>query len=221
MCFRFSSFPLKWFPASKRSLWDQAFPCLGNGQHDPHVAPGFLLLPCCGWCWWAPLQVAWPLSATVVSPDQEFGTLEPLKLRNQVFLSATLFLSSLFLEVFDYFWPCPLLSKQPDFSYFKTPKGKPFINLYKIESISIKIVILSAAVSVFLLLHGGQVVSQFGTEKFVTKGLLHFFMVLMFFFLLLTGSTGLDLSHLGGWADRRRCPPRPRARTGLAGLGPK
>ena len=31
----------------------------------------------------------------------------------------------------------------------------------------------------------------------------------------------LDLSHLGGWADRRRCPPRPRARIGLAGLGPK
>ena len=30
----------------------------------------------------------------------------------------------------------------------------------------------------------------------------------------------LDLSHLGGWADRRRCPPRPRARIGLAGLGP-
>ena len=73
---------------------------------------------------------------------------------------------------------------------------------------------------VFLLLHGGQVVSQFGTEKFVTKGLLHFFMVLLFFILLLTGSTGFDLSHLGGWADRRRCPPRPRARIGLAGLGP-
>ena len=31
----------------------------------------------------------------------------------------------------------------------------------------------------------------------------------------------LDLSHLGGWVDRRRCPPRPRARIGLAGLGPK
>ena len=85
VCFRFSSFPLKWFPASKRSLWDQAFPCLGNGQHGPHVAPGFLLLPCCGWCWWAPLQVTWRRSATVVSPDQEFRTLEPLKLRNQVF----------------------------------------------------------------------------------------------------------------------------------------
>ena len=61
-----------------------------------------------------------------------------------------------------------------------------------------------------MLLHGGQVVSQFGTKKFVTKGLLHFFMVLLFFILLLTGSTGFDLSHLGGWADRRRCPPRPR-----------
>ena len=71
VCFRFSSFPLKWFPASKRSLWDQAFPCLGNGQHGPHVAPGFLLLPRCGWCRWAPLQLTWRQSATVVSPDQE------------------------------------------------------------------------------------------------------------------------------------------------------
>ena len=31
----------------------------------------------------------------------------------------------------------------------------------------------------------------------------------------------LDLSHLGGWVDRRRCPPRPRARIGPIGLGPK
>ena len=125
VCFRFSSFPLKWFPASKRSLWDQAFPCLGNGQHDPHVAPGFLLLPCCGWCWWAPLQVAWPLSATVVSPDQECGTLEPLKLRNQYFYQQLSFFP-FFLEDFDYFWPCPLLSKQTDFSYFQDPKRQAF-----------------------------------------------------------------------------------------------
>ena len=30
----------------------------------------------------------------------------------------------------------------------------------------------------------------------------------------------LDLSHLGGWVGRRRCPPRSRVRIGLAGLGP-
>ena len=30
----------------------------------------------------------------------------------------------------------------------------------------------------------------------------------------------LDLSHLGGWVGRRRCPPRSRARIGPAGLGP-
>ena len=125
VCFRFSSFPLKWFPASKRSLWDQAFPCLGNGQHVPHVAPGFLLLPCCGWCWWAPLQVAWPLSATVVSPEPEFGILEPLKLRNQYFYQQLSFFP-FFLEDFDYFWPCPLLSKQTDFSYFQDPKRQAF-----------------------------------------------------------------------------------------------
>ena len=56
--------------------------------------------------------------------------------------------------------------------------------------------------------------------KLVTKGLCTIFKVLMFFILLLTVSTGFDLSHLGGWVDRRRCPPRPRARIGLAGLGP-
>ena len=188
MCFRFSSFPLKWFPAWKRSLWDQAFPCLGNGQHDPHVAPGFLLLPCCGWCWWAPLQVAWPLSATVVSPDQEFGTLEPLKLRNQYFYQQLSFFS-FFLEDFDYYWPCPLLSKQTDFSHFQ-PKGKLFINLNKIESIRVKIVILSAAVSVFLLLHGGQVVSQFGTKSLSQKSLAHFEFLITFFGLSHTCSTG-------------------------------
>ena len=115
VCFRFSSFPLKWFPASKRSLWDQAFPCLGNGQHGPHVAPGFLLLPRCGWCRWAPLQVTWRQSATVVSPDQE---LDLWNSETGYCHSGTLSFSFLILEVIDYFWLlfdlAHYLSKQPD-----------------------------------------------------------------------------------------------------------
>ena len=39
-----------------------------------------------------------------------------------------------------------------------------------------------SAESVFLLLHGGQVVNQFGTWMFVTKGLLHIFRVFNHFF---------------------------------------
>ena len=59
----------------------------------------------------------------------QIRNLELLNLWNsetRYFLSATLFLSSLFLEVFDYFWPCPLLSKQTDFSYFQDPKRQAF-----------------------------------------------------------------------------------------------
>ena len=58
---------------------------------------------------------------------------------------------------------------------------------------------------------------------FITKGLLHFLMFLNIFLVVSSHCWfhWLDLSHLGGWADRRRCPPRPRARIGLAGLGPK
>ena len=76
------------------------------------------------------------------------------------------------------------------------------------------------SVSVSLLLHGGQGSQSIWHWKLVTKGLSTVFNVLWIFILLLTVSTGLDLSHLGGWVDRRRCPPRPRARIGLAGLGP-
>jgi len=58
---------------------------------------------------------------------------------------------------------------------------------------------------------------------FITKGLLHFLMFLNIFLVVSSHCWfhWLDLSHLGGWVDRRRCPPRPRARIGLAGLGPK
>ena len=70
------------------------------------------------------------------------------------------------------------------------------------------------------LLRGGQGSQSIWHWKLVTKGLSTVFNVFLIFILLLTVSTGLDLSHLGGWVDRRRCPPRPRARIGLAGLGP-
>ena len=108
VCTKSSSFPLEWFPASKMVLdWDQAFPCLGIGQNGPHLASGIMLLPCCGWCLWSPLQVTWRRSATVVSPDQEprmdSSNLRKLNIICQYSLSFS------FL-IFDYFWPCPLLS---------------------------------------------------------------------------------------------------------------
>ena len=62
---------LNGFQHQKVLDWDQAFPCLGIGQNGPHLASGIMLLPCCGWCLWSPLQVTWRRSATVVSPDQE------------------------------------------------------------------------------------------------------------------------------------------------------
>ena len=82
------------------------------------------------------------------------------------------------LTTFDLAHYCP---NKRTFLIFKTPKGKPFINLCKIESIRVKIVILSAAVSVFLLLHGGQGVSQFGTKKSITKSLWHILNLITFF----------------------------------------
>ena len=85
------------------------------------------------------------------------------------------------------------------FLIFKTPKGKPFINLCKIESIRVKIVILSAAVSVFLFLHGGQGVSQFGTKKSITKVFGTFWIFDHFFWSFSHLFHGLDQSHLGGW----------------------
>ena len=99
--------------------WDQAFPCLGIGQNGPHLAIGIMLLPGCGWCLWAPLQVTWRRSATVVSPDQEFRT--PVTFENQ---KPDNFASTLSLSWnFDYFWPCPLLSITKGlFLIFTTPK---------------------------------------------------------------------------------------------------
>ena len=82
------------------------------------------------------------------------------------------------LTTFDLAHYCP---NKRTFLIFKTPKGKPFINLNKIESIRVKIVILSAAVSVFLMLHGGQVVSQFGTKSLSQKSLAHFEFLITFF----------------------------------------
>ena len=101
----------------------------------------------------------------------------------------SLFLPSFlkFLTTFDLAHYCP---NKRTFLIFKTPKGKPFINLCKIESIRVKIVILSAAVSVFLLLHGGQVVSQFGTKSSSQKSLAHFLDFDHFFWVSHTGSTG-------------------------------
>ena len=73
--------------------------------------------------------------------------------------------------------------------------------------------------SVRLRLHcsvEGKVVSQFGTGSWSQKSLSTVFNVFLIFILLLTVPTGLDLSHLGGWVDRRRCPPRARVMIGLA-----
>ena len=62
----------------------------------------------------------------------------------------------------------------------------------------------------------GKVVSQFGTENGSLKSLSTVFKVFLIFILLLTVPSGLDLSHLGGWVDRRRCPPRARVMIGPA-----
>ena len=108
VCFRSSSFPLKWLPASKWPPWGQAFLCLGDGQHGPHVAPGFLLLPLCGWCRWAPLSDG--MTHVCHSGLSRPGN-GPLELGNQIFSLRTLSFSSLILEVidyFDYFLTCPL-----------------------------------------------------------------------------------------------------------------
>ena len=66
------------------------------------------------------------------------------------------------------------------------------------------------------LLHGGQGSQSIWHWKLVTKSLSTVFNVFLIFILLLTVPTGLDLSHLGGWVDRRRCPPRARVMIGLA-----
>ena len=116
----------KWPP------WGQAFLCLGDGQHGPHVAPGFLLLPLCGWCRWAPLSGG--MTHVCHSGLSRPGN-GPLELGNQIFsLRNSLFLLPhswsywLLLTTFDL---AHYLSKQPDlvilFEFrFKTPKWQAF-----------------------------------------------------------------------------------------------
>ena len=102
----------------------------------------------------------------------------------------------------------------------KPQNGKHFINLYKIESIGLKIIGYVSR-GVRLLVAPWRASSQSIWHLNVYhKRSLALFLDFIHFFGFSHWFHWLDLSHLGGWADRRRCPPRPRARIGLAGLGP-
>ena len=73
-----------------------------------------------------------------------FGTRKPDIFTQELSLSPPSFLK--LLTTFDYFWPCPLPVQTTGLGNFifildlKPQNGKHFINLYKIESIGLKII---------------------------------------------------------------------------------
>ena len=138
----------KWPP------WGQAFLCLGDGQHGPHVAPGFLLLPLCSCCGWVPpskwldrCQPLWSLQTR----KWTYGTHAPDNFTQHLFLSS---LTPRVIDYFDYFWPCPLpvlMAGLGNFicNLFGTPKWQAFYrSLYKIDNFGWNNQVMWSAVSV-------------------------------------------------------------------------